>query len=335
MQLSDPFNPTTQRLYTGQISDQQTTGLYYYNARYYNPLLAKFTQADTTNDQLNRYSYVSNNPIILTDPSGNQQNGDDSDKSSDKSKCTDWWCFLDPNVGNRYTPPTMPPPSYDYEDVMLWAKAQALAGLTVLSGYVNILAGVGVQTYGIEESIDFTACSISGGDAASCANPMPATTITSHADDLANLGNDFAEKLGQGEGYEVLKHYPKTIEGRESILKNGLWAPTGRETLTTVDSPFDIFFEHLVESGELQKPIEFEVPTYMVGIGGPNELDSAGFSRAIYNSVPDAVRDAYPEIYTLIQNTPVLYDRETGKVLQTAAEAGYGVSWIPPIFIKR
>ena len=52
------------------------TGLYYYNARYYEPGLARFVQADTivpdpNNPQLfNRYSYVGNSPLNYVDPSG-------------------------------------------------------------------------------------------------------------------------------------------------------------------------------------------------------------------------------------------------------------------------
>ncbi|OGM28687.1 hypothetical protein A3D01_00010 [Candidatus Woesebacteria bacterium RIFCSPHIGHO2_02_FULL_39_13] len=61
----------TERAYTGQISDTDLTGLYYYNARYYNPQIAKFTQADSQGDALNKYAYVGNNPIIFTDPTGN------------------------------------------------------------------------------------------------------------------------------------------------------------------------------------------------------------------------------------------------------------------------
>jgi RHS repeat-associated protein len=61
--------------YTGQIFDD-ATGLYYYNARYYDPELARFIQADTVvaspsdPQTLNRYTYVRNNPLIYVDPSG-------------------------------------------------------------------------------------------------------------------------------------------------------------------------------------------------------------------------------------------------------------------------
>ena len=47
----------------------ESIGLYYYDARWYNPKLARFIQADTivprpSNPQtLNRYSYVMNNPL--------------------------------------------------------------------------------------------------------------------------------------------------------------------------------------------------------------------------------------------------------------------------------
>lgn len=62
-------NPT-ERGYTGQIKDQ-TTGLNYYNARYYDPVLSRFISADTVGDLQNPYSYVGGNPINASDPSGN------------------------------------------------------------------------------------------------------------------------------------------------------------------------------------------------------------------------------------------------------------------------
>jgi RHS repeat-associated protein len=52
------------------------TGLYYYNARYYDPQLGRFTQPDTTIPDLsnpqsyNRYSYCVNDPLRYTDPDG-------------------------------------------------------------------------------------------------------------------------------------------------------------------------------------------------------------------------------------------------------------------------
>jgi RHS repeat-associated protein len=63
------------RRFTGQILDAET-GLYYYNARYYDPELGRFIQADTKIPDLsnpqsyNRYSYCLNNPLRYTDPDG-------------------------------------------------------------------------------------------------------------------------------------------------------------------------------------------------------------------------------------------------------------------------
>jgi RHS repeat-associated protein len=62
-------------LYTGQEKDPETN-LNYYNARYYDSHIRRFTQPDDIiqnvyNPQdLNRYSYVRNNPMKYTDPTG-------------------------------------------------------------------------------------------------------------------------------------------------------------------------------------------------------------------------------------------------------------------------
>jgi len=61
--------------FTGQRLDD-STGLYYYGARYYDAAIGRFVQADSIvpgagNPQaLNRYSYVLNNPLKYHDPSG-------------------------------------------------------------------------------------------------------------------------------------------------------------------------------------------------------------------------------------------------------------------------
>jgi RHS repeat-associated protein len=61
--------------YTGKEKDT-STGLYYYEARYYDPTLARFISADTIvpnprdPQDLNRYTYAGNNPFKYTDPTG-------------------------------------------------------------------------------------------------------------------------------------------------------------------------------------------------------------------------------------------------------------------------
>jgi RHS repeat-associated protein len=68
-------NLQTDKRFTGQTLDQ-STGLYWYASRAYNPVLGRFIQPDTVvpdfkNPQaLNRYSYGLNNPLRYVDPTG-------------------------------------------------------------------------------------------------------------------------------------------------------------------------------------------------------------------------------------------------------------------------
>jgi len=64
--------------YTGQRNDDEI-GLYFYNARWYDTSLGRFIQADTIiasgAQGYDRYAYVSNNPVLYTDPSGHDGGG--------------------------------------------------------------------------------------------------------------------------------------------------------------------------------------------------------------------------------------------------------------------
>jgi len=61
--------------YTGKELDA-STGLYFYEARYHDPALGRFITADTIvpnprdPQDLNRYTYAGNNPLLYTDPTG-------------------------------------------------------------------------------------------------------------------------------------------------------------------------------------------------------------------------------------------------------------------------
>ncbi len=64
---------STPKGYTGQIHDA-VTGLDYYNARYYDPVVGMFLSIDTVqgNQQgMDPYAYVRGNPETMSDPTGN------------------------------------------------------------------------------------------------------------------------------------------------------------------------------------------------------------------------------------------------------------------------
>ena len=68
-------NTPTDYRYTGQLQ-QAEIGLYFYNARWYDPVLGRFVQADTIVSGgiqgYDRYAYVGNNPINFNDPTGHK-----------------------------------------------------------------------------------------------------------------------------------------------------------------------------------------------------------------------------------------------------------------------
>jgi len=71
----------TDKLFTGQ-REMAGLGIYHFNARFYSPKLGRFLSADTivpsyANPQsLNRFSYVTNNPLRYIDPTGHRACGD-------------------------------------------------------------------------------------------------------------------------------------------------------------------------------------------------------------------------------------------------------------------
>ena len=89
-QLYEPWGTTryssgnshTDFAYTGQM---QVDDIYYYNARWYDPAIGRFMQADTIvpshqgTQGFDRYAYVNNNPIRFTDPSGHDVCSDQFD----------------------------------------------------------------------------------------------------------------------------------------------------------------------------------------------------------------------------------------------------------------
>jgi RHS repeat-associated protein len=69
-----PVGTFTPKLQFNFKEKETTTGLYDYGARMYNPATGRWLSADTdSKDGLNRYAYVSNNPLVHRDPTGHQK----------------------------------------------------------------------------------------------------------------------------------------------------------------------------------------------------------------------------------------------------------------------
>jgi len=72
------------RLFTGQMYDKES-GLYYMNARYYDPDIGTFMTADPAMSGLNHYAYASANPIRYTDPTGLEEAAYGGDPDRDEA----------------------------------------------------------------------------------------------------------------------------------------------------------------------------------------------------------------------------------------------------------
>jgi len=89
--------------YTGQ-REESTFGLYFYNARWYDPYLNHFTQPDTivpdpTNPQsYDRYAYALNNPIRYNDPSGHKE----CESEDDNGQCLNQLNFTKKEIQGIY-----------------------------------------------------------------------------------------------------------------------------------------------------------------------------------------------------------------------------------------
>ena len=118
IRFSYNITPTGYR-YTGQLA-QAEIGLYYYGARWYDPNLGRFVQADTIvpgagNPMAwDRYAYVLNNPIRLVDPSGHVPfhrdswvDGEGAPNSEHVRNNDDFKFVLPPNANNEETPGIM------------------------------------------------------------------------------------------------------------------------------------------------------------------------------------------------------------------------------------
>jgi RHS repeat-associated protein len=108
-----PVSMTMTRGFTGH-EHVDTFNLIHMNGRVFDPSIGRFLSADpivqapANTQSYNRYSYVFNNPLSFTDPSGYA--ADDDDIPTVYGSCTQWApCVSWHGPDGRDTPPTEPP----------------------------------------------------------------------------------------------------------------------------------------------------------------------------------------------------------------------------------
>ena len=122
-------NPFT---YFGQYYDEET-GTYYLRARYYNPSYMRFTSEDTYTGKatdvlsLNRYLYVSGNPVIFVDPSGYKPHPSKRNYFSSGYISEDYYIREVTKQGITHSVPYSP-------ELQAQAEKAAIAGATLLLG---------------------------------------------------------------------------------------------------------------------------------------------------------------------------------------------------------
>ena len=129
---------------------------YYLRARYYNPVIARFTQEDTyRGDGLNLYAYCRNNPVYYADPSGHSCDKDANGKHSNDGQERGVPLLPAPEPILALPGPVMEPPIINPMQEM--QRAQQLRELSapepiltlpgpVIDNYANRVDGPNVNT---------------------------------------------------------------------------------------------------------------------------------------------------------------------------------------------
>ncbi len=137
---SSGATPTSRR-FTGQL-EESTIGLYDYGARFYDPALGRFISADPIvprpgdPQNLNRYSYVRNNPLKYIDPTGHQ--GEEPEQGT-----KEWYEWYFANYGIVFTGADWSLHDYQIVFVALWRVETAFREAGYDPSVVKTALGIG------------------------------------------------------------------------------------------------------------------------------------------------------------------------------------------------
>ena len=186
----------TDKLYTGQ---REITGLgiYHYNARFYSPYINHFISADTivpnpTNPQnLNRYSYVINNPLRYTDPTGHFCVEEDGDGN-----------IIHVDCGSGMPPSTQHSPDEEDEDDPEELTDVQLVGQVITFFLIETTVLLPLD-YGLLELTTEAAIACGTGVLLACAAEIPILAVDLVAADFQiSLANTIAQNVATGERHE-------------------------------------------------------------------------------------------------------------------------------------
>jgi len=85
--------------YTGKDYDE-AAGLYYFNARWYDAELGRFTTEDPARDDINWYVYCANSPMVFTDPTGMYPVKDNTNESLNRKEREATRLYMNPTAAS-------------------------------------------------------------------------------------------------------------------------------------------------------------------------------------------------------------------------------------------
>ncbi len=189
------------RGYTGH-EHLQSVGLINMNARLYDPKLHRFLQPDnfvqdiTDSQNYNRYSYVLNNPLKYTDPSGEVTSPSNEDKPC--PECA-------PNFIAAILNSLRDPANKEWLSKNLSARSIDKGASAIGQGVVN---GINSIAKGIR--------SLFGGGGSSSSEPAPNMATNVNMNPYASSGSNYFGQNGFGQGGNLSPAQQATIKARNS-----------------------------------------------------------------------------------------------------------------------
>ncbi len=229
-------------LYTGQEHDDET-GLDYYNFRYYNSDIRRFAQPDDIIQDmyapqgLNRYSYVWNNPLRYTDPTGHY-----AETAVDVA-------FITMDVQAIVQDPTN-----------VWNYA-ALAGDAV--GFLTPVTGVGLGVKLVEHGGDVKKAMNSYNKTAQQVNKNTSSLTKASVSNASTSPKSFTTKVVQST-QQKLTQTKQIITNGNNLIRIGKSSPSSPTRVSLGPAPK--YYQQLSPIQKILSPIHIHIEKKKIGI---------------------------------------------------------------------